>query len=157
MKVSIKSFVVLVSCGLFACQPGKQIIQGETGDLSTNKMYLCEVVSDYWKSHRAVDSADVIDGKFIFELENVQPELYFLGDSPNHGGYFFLDGKRIKVQPGNVTEEEISWKVEGAFLDQKYRAFMEQWDEATFKQITDSLDALFFRLVMRETGKKWLG
>ena len=62
MKTSVKSFVVLISCGLFACQPGKQIIQGETGDLNTNKMYLCEVVSDYWKSHRAVDSADVIDG-----------------------------------------------------------------------------------------------
>ena len=93
MKTSVKSFVVLISCGLFACQPGKQIIQGETGDLNTNKMYLCEVVSDYWKSHRAVDSADVIDGKFMFELENVQPELYFLGDSPNHGGYFFWMGR----------------------------------------------------------------
>ena len=152
MKTSVKSFVVLISCGLFACQPGKQIIQGETGNLNTNKMYLCEVVSDYWKSHRAVDSADVIGGKFMFELENVQPELYFLGDSPNHGGYFFLDGKRIKVQPENVTEEEISWKVEGSFLDQKYRAFMEQWDEATFKQITDSLDALFFQA--RDAGNR---
>ncbi len=90
---------------------------GETGDLNTNKMYLCEVVSDYWKSHRAVDSADVIDGKFMFELENVQPELYFWEILRIMEGIFFLDGKRIKVQPENVTEEEIFWKVEG-FLDQ---------------------------------------
>lgn len=93
MKTSVKSFVVLISCGLFACQPGKQIIQGETGDLNTNKMYLCEVVSDYWKSHRAVDSADVIDGKFMFELENVQPELYFWEILRIMEGIFFWMGR----------------------------------------------------------------
>ena len=145
MKIKTRSVVILMSCGLFACEPGKQIIHGETGDLSTNKIYLCEITSEYWGTHQAVDSAEVVNGKFVFELKNVKPELYFLGDSPNHGGYFFLDGKDIKVQPEKVTEEEILWKVEGSPLDLKYRAFMKQWDEATYKHISDSLDQCFYK------------
>lgn len=146
-KVYIAITALLV---LSACKDGKQVLVGETGELACDKVYLCEVENEYRSIHRVVDSATVVDGKFSFVMENVKPELYFIGDNARHGGYFFWEGGKNELSPESITDEEIVWKVSGSSLDEQYRKFITEKDQVTRKKTQDSLTVLFYKA--RETG-----
>lgn len=103
------------------------------------------------EGHQAVDSAVLKDGKFVFNLqEEIPPELYFIGDSPWHGGYVFLDGNDIKLTLEDVTEEQMCWEVKGSPLNEVYRRFEKVLYDETFGQIKDSLNALFYEARERQ-------
>ena len=136
----------LLLLAMFACTSKQNVITVEAKGLNVDKLYLCEVISEYRGIHQVVDSTVLKDGKFIFTLkEGITPELYFIGDSPWHGGYFFLDGHDIRLTLGEFTEEQMIWEVEGSPLDQIYRKFKKDLYDETFGQIRDSLNALFYK------------
>lgn len=123
----------------------QQRIEGNVGDAQINKIYLFEVVNEFREIYRVIDSAEVHKGNFEFVLNEMTPELYFVGDNLKHGGYFFLNGKNVKLTAERVTEEGITWSVKGSPLDKLYREFANELYVATNKHIQDSLDRCFFR------------
>ena len=87
-------FIVLMVCAsCFVTRGQQRVIKGEIGQIKANMMYLYDVENEYRGVHQQIDSAGVEDGHFVFTLEDKAPALYFVGDSPYHGGYFFLDGQ----------------------------------------------------------------
>ena len=94
----------------------QQRIEGNVGDAQINKIYLFEVVNEFREIYRVIDSAEVHKGNFEFVLNEMTPELYFVGDNLKHGGYFFLNGKNVKLTAERVTEEGITWSVKGSPL-----------------------------------------
>ncbi|MBC5623520.1 TlpA disulfide reductase family protein [Butyricimonas hominis] len=147
-----KGIVVLILCIFSVYVFGQRTITGNTGTLDINKIYLCEVVHEYRGIHQVIDSAEVKNGQFTFVVKDARPELYFIGDTPWHGGYFFLDGNKIKLKPESISEEQIDWSVEGSPLDKKYREFKKRMYAETFGAIKDSLNALFYKA--REAGNR---
>ena len=148
MRTGVFSLILFVT---FACTSKQRVITVEAKGLNTDKLYLCEVISEYRGIHQAVDSAVLKDGKFVFNLqEEIPPELYFIGDSPWHGGYVFLDGNDIKLTLEDVTEEQMCWEVKGSPLNEVYRRFEKVLYDETFGQIKDSLNALFYEARERQ-------
>ena len=95
MRTGIFSLILFM---MFACTSRQSVITVKAKGLNTGKLYLCEVISEYRGIHQAIDSAILKNGKFVFNLqEETSPDLYFIGDSPWHGGYVFLDGNDIKL------------------------------------------------------------
>lgn len=148
MRIVFIILMVCVSC--FVARGQQRMIKGESGQVEVNMMYLYDVKNEYRGVHQVIDSARVQDGHFVFALEDKTPALYFVGDSPYHGGYFFLDGQEIVLKPEAVTEENIVWNVTGSPLDQVYREFNKRVYAETFGQIKDSLNALFYKARERE-------
>lgn len=139
-------FIILMLCASWGMTSGQQrVIKGEMGEIKADTMYLCDVVNEYRGVHRVIDTARIQDGCFVFTVKDMAPGLYFIGDTPFHGGYFFLDGQEIVLKPESVTEENIVWTVTGSPLDQVYREFNKRMYAETFGQIKDSLDALFYQ------------
>lgn len=150
----INGIIIILSFMLGACQNGKLVIHGEIENLQYNKMYLCEVENEYRGVHRVVDSATVTDGKFQFILENTKPELYFIGIDRFHGGYVFVDGRKINISPSAVDGEKIDWQVSGSSLDDKYRAFEKEKYHVREQAVLDSLDRLFYQArKIRDTAR----
>ena len=144
-------FIVLMVCAsCFVTRGQQRVIKGEIGQIKANMMYLYDVENEYRGVHQQIDSAGVEDGHFVFTLEDKAPALYFVGDSPYHGGYFFLDGQEIVLKPETVTEENIVWTVTGSPLDQVYREFNQRVYAETFGRVKDSLNALFCKARERE-------
>ena len=142
MKKSILFFIFYVVFFNGYCQ---RKIEGNIGDLQIDKIYLFEVINELREIYRVIDSAEVRNGNFVFVLDEMTPELYFLGDNLKHGGYFFLDRKNVKLTIEQVTEERIRWRVKGASLDKLYRKFANELYVATNKRIRDSLDRCFYK------------
>ena len=147
-----RGFIVLILCVLTIGALGQTRVTGNVGTLDIDKVYLYEVVNEYRGVHRAIDSAAVNDKQFVFVLERAQPELYFIGDTPWHGGYFFLDGNNITLECVSSTDEQIVWSVDGSLLDQIYREFTDHVYAETFGAVRDSLNALFYKA--REAGNR---
>ena len=148
MRTGIFSLILFM---MFACTSRQSVITVKAKGLNTGKLYLCEVISEYRGIHQAIDSAILKNGKFVFNLqEETSPDLYFIGDSPWHGGYVFLDGNDIKLTLENVTEEQIFWEVKGSPLNKVYRKFEKDLYDKTFGQIKDSLNALFYEARERQ-------
>lgn len=140
-----KGILFLLFYVVFFESYSQQRIEGNVGDAQINKIYLFEVVNEFREIYRVIDSAEVHKGNFEFVLNEMTPELYFVGDNLKHGGYFFLDGKNVKLTAERVTEEGITWSVKGSPLDKLYREFANELYVATNKHIQDSLDRCFFR------------
>ena len=87
MKKSILFFIFYVVFFNVYCQ---RKIEGNIGDLQIDKIYLFEVINELREIYRVIDSAEVRNGNFVFVLDEMTPELYFLGDNLKHGGYFFF-------------------------------------------------------------------
>lgn len=148
---------ILILCVLAFGVKGQRQVTGFSGDLKARMIYLSEVVNEYRQVYQVIDSAAVRDGKFIFTLENVNPGLYFMGDAPEHGGYFFLDGKKIELTPERVTDENVVWKVTGSPLDKVYREFERQLYVVTHRQKRDSLDDCFMKAREADNRKEMAG
>ena len=88
-----KGILFLLFYVVFFESYSQQRIEGNVGDAQINKIYLFEVVNEFREIYRVIDSAEVHKGNFEFVLNEMTPELYFVGDNLKHGGYFFLDGK----------------------------------------------------------------
>lgn len=145
-------FIVLLLCALTISALGQTRVTGNVGMSNIDKVYLYEVVNEYRGMHRAIDSAAVNDKQFVFVLEHAQPELYFIGDTPWHGGYFFVDGNDITLEYVSSTDEQIVWSVKDSPLDQIYREFIDHVYAETFGAVRDSLNALFYKA--REAGDR---
>ena len=147
-----KSIIVFIFCILFFNVYSQQKIEGNLGNFHVNKIYLFEVVNEYREIYRVIDSTEVSKGNFMFVLNNVTPELYFMSDNFEHGGYFFLDEENVMLTIESVTEKEITWNVKGSRLNKLYREFADELYVATNRHIRDSLDRRFFQA--REAGDK---
>lgn len=128
---------------LAACQPEKTVIEGVLKDTSAGKVYLCEVVSEYYGNTKPVDSVEVVNGKFRMEFDSLAPQLYYLQVGDKAGGLFVEPGKIRVVQEEDV-DEKINWEVQGSASDALYRKYLKEEDIAVNKRICDSLDQLFF-------------
>lgn len=148
MRIIFIVLMVCVSC--FVTRGQQRVVRGEVGEIKANVMYLYDVKNEYRSVHQKIDSAGVQDGHFVFTLKDKAPALYFVGDSPYHGGYFFLDGQEIVLKPECVTEEKVVWNVTGSPLDQMYREFEKRVYAETYGQIKDSLSALFYKARERQ-------
>lgn len=139
-----KGIVFIILCSLYfgVCGQGRKIV-GHVKDLQASKVYLSEVVDQYLERYRVIDSAKVEKGKFIFQLKNSQAELYFLGDTPWHGGFFFADGDKTTLEPLIVNEKRIVWSVQGAPMGKVYQGFEKRLYGEAYGAIKDSLSALF--------------
>lgn len=131
-------------CLLGACHANSLKIKGDIGELKEDKIYLGEIVNEYYGTYKPLDSAVIENGRFSFDLDNVAPELLFLGFRQGEGGMVFVQPGTLKVRLGKSIEGEISWEVEGAFLDHEYREFLDRRDRVRNQNTIDSLDALFF-------------
>lgn len=66
----------LLLLAMFACTSKQNVITVEAKGLNVDKLYLCEVISEYRGIHQVVDSIVPKDGKFVFTLkEGITPEL----------------------------------------------------------------------------------
>ena len=141
-----KSIVIIILCWLALSVFGQEKkIVGRVGNLQADKIYLYEVVDQYLERYRMIDSAKVEKGKFIFQLKNSRAELYFLGDTPWHGGFFFADGNKITLEPVIVNENRIVWSVQGSPMGKIYQDFEKRLHRETYMAIRDSLNALFYK------------
>lgn len=127
---------------LAACQPEKTVIEGVLKDTNVSKVYLCEVVSDYYGSTKPIDSVAVVNGKFRMEFDSLAPQLYYLQVGDKAGGFFVEPGK-IRVVQGEDVDERINWEVQGSASDALYRKYLKEENIAVNKRICDSLDQLF--------------
>lgn len=135
----ILGFCLLLS----ACQSGKTIIEGSLKDANVSRVYLCEVLSEYYGSLKPIDSVVVVNGKFSMRLDSLTPQLYYLKAGDKAGGLFIEPGK-IQVVQGESADEKIIWEVRGSASDALYRKYLEEEEIATYKRISDSLDQLFY-------------
>lgn len=139
-------FFSLIFFAISACISKQKVITVDAKGLNADKLYLCEVVNEYYGVHQVIDSAMMKNEKFVFNLqEGVIPGLYFIGDTPRHGGYFFLDGNDVRLTLRDVIEKQMIWEVKGSPLDQVYRKFKKDVYDKTFGQIKDSLNDLFYK------------
>ncbi|MEG2792034.1 MAG: TlpA disulfide reductase family protein [Odoribacter sp.] len=141
---------ILLCCTIGIGRGNNLVLRGEMGNLKGDKVYLCEVVDEYYSRHRIIDSAVVKEGKFVFQKENIKPELYFLETNAGVGGYLFLESVTMEVKPGRMAEDMINWVVVGSSLDQKYRDYLLEKNKIVARRQTDSLTDLFFKAREKE-------
>ena len=79
MRTGVFSLILFVT---FACTSKQRVITVEAKGLNTDKLYLCEVISEYRGIHQAVDSAVLKDGKFVFNLQEEIPRSCILSGIP---------------------------------------------------------------------------
>ena len=96
MKNSILFFVLTIF--LAACQSNSTSykISGNISDLDSGKVFLIKAVNG---EAMAVDSSDIVDGKFEFEGEASVPEMHYLRlNQQDYFTQFFLENASIKVE-----------------------------------------------------------
>lgn len=79
MRTGVFSLILFVT---FACTSKQRVITVEAKGLNTDKLYLCEVISEYRGIHQAVDSAVLKDGKFVLTCRKRYPRSCILSGFP---------------------------------------------------------------------------
>lgn len=148
------SWTVGLACLLGACQANQMKIAGEVGELKENKIYLGEITNEYYGTFKAIDSAEIKDGRFTFCVDSVKPQMLFLGFRVREGGLIFAEPGNLNVKPGTLKEGEIRWQVDGGELNRKYDAFLNEKYVAGNKQVLDSLDELFYAARAKENREE---
>lgn len=128
---------------LTACGSDSRTITGDAGHLDGDMIYFYEPAVGYGHP-TMIDSAEIVDGQFVLSPSHIQDQLVFIGTSPRKGGPVFIDGDKIEMLAGTNSEGETEWIVKGSPSDKLYREFLKQQYIVSEKQITDSLDNLFY-------------
>ena len=98
-------FLVIAAILAFcSCNSNRCIIIGNVSGLEgDSKIYL----QDEWNDYEVIDSADIIDGKFRFELEVERPTYVYMYFGGTQVRDFILEPGKITVE-GDVEEDMFS-------------------------------------------------
>lgn len=132
-----------MACLMAACQSHRMNIEGYVGETQEKKIYLGEITNEYYGYFKAIDSADIRAGKFTFCVDDVKPQMLFLGFRPGEGGVLVAEAGNLTVK-GQISGREVRWEVAGSALNRKYATFLEEKYVAENRRICDSLDQLFY-------------
>lgn len=69
--------VLSIVIGLSSCE-SKPILKGKLTETKFDKIYLSEIKNEYYSQYLVVDSAELKDGSFEFDLKNKSSQLYLL-------------------------------------------------------------------------------
>ncbi len=151
----MKKLLILAAVfGIVACAAPKTdgyTIEGTvTGDsLTTGKVYL----TNFSKTEEIKDTAELVDGKFVFEGKVVTPEAYAISIEGLKGRIpLFLDNSQIKIE---ATAEEMGKAVvTGGVTNDLVVALKKQKDEVVAKLGLDSLMKEYYKKETTEERKK---
>lgn len=149
-----KSLILAAVFGIVACTAPKNdgyTIEGTiTGDsLATGKVYL----TNFSRTETIKDTADLIDGKFVFEGKVATPENYaILIDGKKGKIQLFLDNSPIKIE-ASVTELEKA-VVTGGVTNDLVVALNKQKNEISAKYGIDSLMKEYYKKETTDVRKE---
>ena len=131
-----------MACLMAACQSHRMNIEGYI-ETPEKKIYLGEMTNEYYGYFKAIDSAEILDGKFAFRVDDVKPQMLFLGFRPGKGGMLMAEAGNLTVK-GQAYGQEVRWEVAGSELNRKYATFLEEKYVAENRRMCDSLNQLFY-------------
>ncbi len=147
--------IVIIALGFVSCQAKSPVLKGNLEGVEFNKIYLCEVISEYYKHYKPIDSAQVINNTFEFDLSGKSSQLFFLGNGTN-GGMLFIEPGPIEVigtSAKDIYDEDlIKWTVKGCSLHDKYLAYNHVKDSISQASLMDELTKEFYEA--REAGNE---
>lgn len=152
MNKNMKLFGMIVgmACIVSACQSGRMRIIGEIGPVQENKVYVGEIVSDYYNTFKIIDSAAIVDGKFSITLDSVAPQMLMLGFRQGEGGPIVVENGNLHIKLVKEEAGGIQWNIINGSLNKAYKEYLREIYVAKQKHVTDSLDRLFY--AAREQG-----
>ncbi len=142
MKVS--GIIVGMAFIVSACQSGQMRLVGEIGSLQEDKIYVGEIISDYYNTFRIIDSAEIVNGKFSIILDNVVPQVLMLGFRQGEGGLIVAENGTLHVKLIKEETGNIQCNVDNGNLNKAYKEYLQEVYVAKQKRILDSLDNLFY-------------
>ncbi len=124
-----------------SCTKDEILLTGKIDGFHEEKIYLNEFVNEHYNQFVVVDSANVEDGNFEFNLENKPTQLYFIGNG-YVGGKVFVEPAGMRIDGTVTATKAIKWNVSGSSLHKLYETFVQQKDVLEFKQQRDSSNQL---------------
>lgn len=155
-KTKIMRFKILIvavfSIIISSCNVTPEL-KGKLSGTDFKKIYLGEIKSEYYKTYNIIDSAEIVNGEFRFDLTNKKPQLYFLGNG-TLVGKVFIEQSKINVTGGLVKDEYnrdvIEWKVEGSGLHAKLDFYNHKKDSIAQQKKMNELSKKFYEAREKE-------
>lgn len=157
--------IIAAMLAFCSCNSDRCIIIGDISGLEGDgKMYL----QDEWNDYEVIDSADVVDGKFRFDLEVKQPTYVYMYFGDTQVRDFILEPGKITVK-GDV-EEDMFAGAYGSKMNDRLQEFYEiqklgqtmpmdqvlELHDRKFYELLNvpGMDALKLKLALSYTGVK---
>ncbi|MDO4770445.1 TlpA disulfide reductase family protein [Porphyromonas sp.] len=146
---ALSSALVLASCAIKTDDTKGMIVEGTVTGLDTDKLIVGKAVSQAYDYIIPADTVKVIDGKFEFSNDTLEPGVYgfyVATETPanNTMVYAYLDKGTHKIDISLSKHNFIQLRASGVAATEEYQAWEDKLYREAERAETDSLDNLFY-------------
>lgn len=152
MRINI-SLLFSIIFSLSSCDVAP-VLKGELTNTTFEKIYLSEIINEHYSQYKVIDSAEVVDGKFEFNLKDKPSQLYFVGNK-EIGGEVFTQAANMQIDGTSTEDGRVDWNVKGSLLHDLYINYIGEKNLINCQKQRDSLSRLFSKAREGNNIEEW--